>query len=484
MHDELSNAGPAAVSGTPSAGGAGPTVSPLRFAGYHQPIDRPAETEISEVGRGTPGGEYLRRFWHPIIMSSQIGERPQAIRILGEDLVIYRDLSGDIGLLHKHCAHRGASLEFGIIAEHGIRCCYHGWMFGNDGTILETPGEPASSPHKDKFCQGAYPTVEYKGLVFAYFGPQALTPAFPILDTMDMSDNDMVPYLIHSPCNWVQVSENSMDPFHVSFLHTRVAGAQFSEVFAELPLIAYHPSKHGFFYTNARRVGEFIWVRVHDHFPPNFSQNGAIFESVEKVRYFGRPGLTRWIVPVDDTNTLVIAWRHFNDRDDPHHQGKPENVGLEKTDFYGQSRHRSLEERQRSPGDYDAWTSQGPITSHAREHLATTDKGVAMLRTRLREEIRNLANGIEPPQWQPSAAGHVPTYAGDTILRIPHTSGDDTQLIRDVSQKIADAYIQTEHLPDEARRAEIAQRLASLNVGDVGVLNPAHGKVFEFRPIE
>jgi hypothetical protein len=150
---------------------------------------------------------------------------------------------------------------------------------------------------------------------------------------MIMPDNRMIPYVIHSPCNWQQVSENSMDPFHVPFLHTRVAGPQFSEVFAELPLIEYHETPYGFLYTNARRVGDYIWVRLHDHMLPNFSQNGAIFENVGKVRYFGRPGLTRWVVPVDDTNTLVIAWRHFNDRDDPAHRGKPENVGVGKTGF-------------------------------------------------------------------------------------------------------------------------------------------------------
>ena len=133
---------------------------PVKFGGYYQPKDRPAEDFTARVGPGTPCGEYLRRFWHPILLSSQLGTRPRGIRVLGEDLVIYRDRSGDIGLLHKHCAHRGASLEFGIIAEHGIRCCYHGWMFANDGTLLETPGEPPSSPHRHRVCQGAYPTDE------------------------------------------------------------------------------------------------------------------------------------------------------------------------------------------------------------------------------------------------------------------------------------------------------------------------------------
>jgi len=458
-------------------------IQPITFSGYYQPKDRPVEELTARVGPDTPCGEYLRRFWHPILLSSQLGKRPLAIRVLGEDLVIYRDLSGDIGLLHLHCAHRGASLEFGIVAEHGIRCCYHGWMFANDGTILETPGEPATSPHKHRYCQGAYPVVEYRDLIFAYLGPPEVRPEFPLFDTMVMPDNRMVPYIIHSPCNWQQVSENSMDPFHVPFLHTRVSGAQFSEVFGELPIIEYHETALGFFYTNARRVGDFIWVRMHDHLVPNFSQNGAIFENVGKVRYFGRAGLTRWVVPVDDTNTFVLAWRHFNDRDDPERMGRPEDVGVGKTDFYGQSGWRPYEERQDQPGDYEAWCSLGPITSHAREHLATTDRGIAMLRRRLKHEIENLQKGIEPARPTPQDGAAIPTVGGDTILRVPKNTEDDTQLIRDVCSEVAAAYTETGHLPDAARREAIERRLAPLNQGDISGINPDRGKVFEFKTV-
>jgi hypothetical protein len=274
-----------------------------------------------------------------------------------------------------------------------------------------------------------------------------------------------------------------MDPFHVPFLHTRVAGPQFSEIFAELPLIEYHETKYGFFYTNARRVGDYIWVRMHDHMLPNFSQNGAIFENVGRVRYFGRPGLTRWVVPLDDTNTAVIAWRHFNDRDDPDRLGRPGDVGLGKTDFYGQSGERPYEERQDRPGDYEAWCSLGAITSHAREHLATTDRGIALLRRRLKREIENLQKGVEPEPPTPNETGTIPTVGGDTILRIPRQEGDDADLIRDVSRKIAAAYVETEALADGERRAAIAGRLATLNQGGTDDINPERGKIFEFKTL-
>ena len=458
--------------------------TPIRFSGYSQSKDRPAGDFPRQVGPGTPGGEYFRRFWHPFLLSEQLGSRPRNVRVLGEDLVLYRDLSGELGLLHKHCAHRGASLEFGIVAEHGVRCCYHGWLFGNDGIILETPGEPPGSTQKDRFCQGAYPVHEVDGVIFTYMGPPALRPAFQTMDAMVMLDNWMKPYLIHSPCNWLQVSENSMDPFHVAFLHTRVSGPQFSEVFATLPLIEYHETPHGFFYTNARRVGDFIWVRVHDFVLPNFSQNGAIFEDVGHVRYFGRPGLTRWVTPVDDTNTLVIAWRHFNERDDPKGLGRPQDVGVGKTDFYGQSNELPYEMRQESPGDWDAWVSLGPLASHPREHLATTDKGVATLRRRLRKAIEELAQGVEPNRPEPQGALAVPTMAGDTILRIPARDGqDDRALIEHVCRTIADAYVGTQHLPDAERRAAVQGRLEPSNTVDPTLLNPAHGKVFEFKTL-
>src|SRR6202040_2110106 len=120
------------------------------------------------------------------ILARELGDLPRRVRILGEDLVAYRDKGGSIGLLELHCPHRGTSLEFGLIGDRGIRCCYHGWLFDCDGTILETPGQPADSTLKGRLCHGAYPAHEYAGLVFAYMGPSDKQPAFPMLDTYDL----------------------------------------------------------------------------------------------------------------------------------------------------------------------------------------------------------------------------------------------------------------------------------------------------------
>ena len=199
-----------------------------------------------------------------------------------------------------------------------------------------------NGPIKDRTKHGAYPALEYRGLVFAYLGPSEEQPEFPIFHSFDGPGDELLPYAIHSPCNWLQVTENAMDPFHSVFLHSRVAGPQFPGLnnFETLPVVEWHERPYGWFYTNARRVGDHAWVRMHDDFLPSFAQNGSHFESAHAPRYFRRSGLTKWVVPVDDTNSMMIAWRHFIERDDPHIEEMRDHIGWEKVDFYGQTAHR------------------------------------------------------------------------------------------------------------------------------------------------
>jgi phenylpropionate dioxygenase-like ring-hydroxylating dioxygenase large terminal subunit len=194
-----------------------------RYDGYPHNGLAPDE-EITRIGPGTPAGEYLRRFWHPIALSSMVGALPLKLPRMGGDLVLYPDKSGNLGLLHLLCCHHNASLEFGIIESCGIRGSDHGWLFGNGGTIRETPGEPATSQICNRVTQGAYPVIEYKQMIFASFGPVAAMPPFPFFDTLDLPDETMVPYLLPSPCNWVQIFENGAAPYQVTVLHTRVSG--------------------------------------------------------------------------------------------------------------------------------------------------------------------------------------------------------------------------------------------------------------------
>ena len=414
------------------------------FSGYHLAEMPGEDEELTHVEPGSPGGEYMRRFWHPVAMSSQLQDRPVAIRILGEDLVIFRDLSGDVGLVHKNCLHRRMSLEFGKIEEHGIRCAYHGWQFAVDGAILDTPGEPANSPIKKSFCLGAYPTKEIKGLIFAYMGPPDTCPEFPYLDSMDIEGHDMVPYSIQSPCNWLQESENSIDPVHSVFLHGRINGPQFPglENFVTLPVVEYHAIPTGFMYSHARRVGDLIWIRFHDHLTPNFAQNGGMFQSYSTPTFFGRPSLSKWVVPVDNTHSRKFGWRHFNDESEVLRRGERDEVGWESVDFYGQSEHRTDEEKLSNPGDWEAWTSQGPINIHKRECLGTSDKGVMMLRRRLRKHIRAVTEGQDYGALHGTKEKPIHTYGGDTVLRIPASEGDGEQFLTDLQKRVADIYFQ------------------------------------------
>jgi phenylpropionate dioxygenase-like ring-hydroxylating dioxygenase large terminal subunit len=260
---------------------------------------------LTHVGPETPCGEYLRRFWQPVAMSSELAELPISVRVLGEDLALFRDKSGRVGLLDRHCCHRRTSLEFGIVEDHGIRCCYHGRKFDVDGRILETTGEPARSKTKQTTFQGAYPTLEFSGLVFAYMGPPRLKPEFPYYDAFDLPHDRMVTYSLTYPCSWLQIFENVMDPAHGVFLHTRISFEQFSPAWGELPVTEFRKSPLGIVYITSRRVGDLVWVRINDIILPNLAQAGATWESGDTVKAFTRASLTRWTVPIDDTNSLV-----------------------------------------------------------------------------------------------------------------------------------------------------------------------------------
>jgi hypothetical protein len=168
------------------------------------------------------------------------------------------------------------------------------------------------------------------------------------------------------------------------------------------------------------------------------------------------------VVPVDDTNSITIAWRHFNTETDPHGKGRPELCGYNSVDFYGQTDERSYEQRQRSPGDYEVWCSQGPITVHAREHLGHTDQGVALYRRRLRRAIRRFGAGEGVLQPTDNVTNPVPTYGGDTVLRAPMRSNDDRAWMSDLSKQLADVYRSGDALVGTERVAVIRAGLRAL----------------------
>src|SRR5215204_6986896 len=176
---------------------------------------------LTRIGPGTPCGDLMRRYWHPIAAVSELEglKWNKRVRLLGEDLVLYRDKQGRYGLITEQCPHRRASLAFGIPTNDGIRCPYHGWAFGHDGQCLEQPNEPEKSAFKNKVKTPAYAVEEMGGVFWAYMGPPESKPLLPQLDgfvaegTVRMLGSAII------PCNWLQIMENSLDPVHTEWLH-------------------------------------------------------------------------------------------------------------------------------------------------------------------------------------------------------------------------------------------------------------------------
>jgi phenylpropionate dioxygenase-like ring-hydroxylating dioxygenase large terminal subunit len=396
------------------------------FDGYARRDVPPPDPELTQVGPGTPCGEYLRRFWQPVAFARDFAAAPLRVRILGEDLVVFRDRGGRVGVLHLHCAHRGTSLEFGIPLERGIRCCYHGWVYDVDGRCLATPGEPAGSRMKERVGQGAYPTHEFAGLVFAYLGPSARRPAFPRYDSYDVPGLRLMPAAKFTlPCNWLQVKDNSMDPVHTAFLHALSSGYQFTAAFGVVPEIDWKMTDAGMIYLATRRVGDLVWVRVCDFMPPNVHQFTREIEEATEVKAASRPVIIRWAVPNDDTHTTNFelaqvdpAWGLTDDQ-----VARP---------GFGQSDDRPYAERQRFPADFDAQASQRTIAVHALEHLGSADRGVIMLRRIVRDGIRAVAAGRDPVGTRSPADTIVRTFAQDVVLRVPPAASPeaDRRLLR------------------------------------------------------
>ena len=209
----------------------------------------------------------------------RLGDLPKTVTLLGEDLVLFRDKSGDLGLFHKHCIHRGASLEYGIIAEHGLICCYHGWHYDIDGTLIRAGSEPEKSPLHRRVVQGAYPTHEFEGVIFAYMGLTGDIPPFPQFDTLLEDRVEKIPFSITTHCNWLQVYENTQDPIHVLHLHARSSGVQFGAASGIDQIIDYRDTPLGMINVQTREVGKHIWIRCTETILPNMNQGCLLYTS-------------------------------------------------------------------------------------------------------------------------------------------------------------------------------------------------------------
>ncbi len=434
------------------------------YAGYHNRPAAFAATPLAEVGPGTAGGEYLRRYWHPIMVASELQDLPIALRILGEDLVIFRDGSGDIGLLHRACIHRGASLEYGIVQQHGIMCCYHGWHFAADGTLIAAGAEPSANLGRYSFCQGAYPTLVRHGLIFAYMGPPEAMPVFPELDTFSHPvGNELIPIKMTLPCNWLQIVENACDPIHNAYLHAISSGAQFSPAFAVLPALDFVETPLGFLSMATRRINDNVFIRASDIILPNIGQFASGQNMGEEECFNIACSFTRWVVPIDDHHSYYTGLVHKNPRTEKFVALDPSAYGVDRMNFIGQTADRPYPERQRQPGDYDALVSQGAMANHKNEHLGTTDRGIVMFRRMLGRAIEAVRIGETPalPRLYPD--GYVRTYNHDLVFRLPSQSNiSDLASLELFGRRAAQIVVDTDDLPVLEREQVAGARIRRL----------------------
>ena len=343
---------------------------------------------LTQVGPGTTMGELLRRYWMPIAAAAELDEMAtKPVRLLGEDLVLYKDKRGTYGLLDRHCQHRRADLSYGYVEECGLRCNYHGWQYDERGRCLAQPFEEVAHPEarfKDRITIKAYPVEAKAGLLWAYLGP-APAPLVPTWEPFTWTNGFVQIVFAEVPCNWLQAQENSIDPVHFEWLHgnwsrvLRGAGGGKSPTHLK---IAFDEFEYGFAY---RRMLEGqpddseLWTVGRTCLWPNCLFTGAHFE---------------WRVPVDDGNMLSVGW--FFDRvpteAEPYHQDRiPYWYGPIKDPLTGRWITTHVMNQ-----DFVAWVGQGTISDRQHEHLGESDRGVIMMRRKLIEQAELVARGGEP----------------------------------------------------------------------------------------
>ena len=390
------------------------------------------DRSLTHVERGAPMGELLRRYWQPACTSEELGAAPRRIRILCEDLVLFRDGNGVAGCLELHCPHRGTSLEYGRIEADGLRCCYHGWKFATDGKCIDMPCESAEFREKMNVWQPAYPVHEYGGLVFLYMGPPEKQPLFPMYDILDTRQRDDVVlrgmrlWDDHGigyvrDCNWLQHFENVVDPYHLLILHGMHSGDQFGSVVtaAGWPEIEFEETDLGVRYDFYRDLpnGNRL-LRYGEAVLPNILLVPSIHEQGTEPKEKSMCSEVTWCVPIDNEHLYgisIVAWpKDANGA--PLAGWKPGTDTI--TDIRpGNLRDRAYEEKQRYPDDMEAQEGQRAIAIHALENLATSDRGVVLLRRALRRALDRVAAGGDPPNIVRDAAANraIETHAWNTV---------------------------------------------------------------------
>jgi 5,5'-dehydrodivanillate O-demethylase len=347
---------------------------------------------LSRIGPGTPMGALLRRYWQPVGTAIELEKEPvQKVRLLGENLTLYRSESREYGLIGDRCPHRCLSMEYGIPEERGLRCAYHGWLFDAKGHCIEQPFEDRTLDHntyKDKVTIKAYPVQELGGLIFAYLGP-APAPLVPRWDILVRDDLDKVVEIHRLPCSWLQCMENAADPVHFEFLHAAFGNYQLKKlgrppamatarhVKIEFDRFDYGIMKRRLLEGESPDVDD--WTTGHPLLFPNILAVGSAAAPTLQFR-----------VPVDDTHTIQFAYRTTLRK--PGIAPRPTTV--KHTNLFNEE--GKIVADNIPAQDMTGWVGQGPISDRTQEHLASSDKGVVLYRKMLVEQMDRVERGEEP----------------------------------------------------------------------------------------
>jgi 5,5'-dehydrodivanillate O-demethylase len=343
---------------------------------------------LTRVGPGTPMGDYLRRYWHPVAGVSELEGKSniKPLRLFGEDLVIYKDLSGNYGLVQRRCPHRSADLAMGLVEKCGVRCVYHGWAFDGEGQCTHQPYEEVVDPEarlRKKTRITAYPVRAKAGLLWAYMGTGE-PPELPDWEPFSYEHSFTQVILSEIPCNWFQCQENSIDPIHFEWTHNNWMARMENPDAPYVPThltTKYEEFDYGFVYKRLRAhetEDNQMWTTGRVTLWPNGFYLGHHFE---------------WRVPVDDETTLSVLWvkNRVPREQEPYVQKSIPTWWGPVYDAEGRFITSHVANQ-----DFAVWVGQGRVTDRTRETLGASDRGIVMLRRKFFEELEAVAAGSAP----------------------------------------------------------------------------------------
>ncbi len=399
---------------------------------------RPEDNErLVRVGPGTPGGELLRRYWTPALLSSELPQTdgaPVRVRLLGEDLIAYRDSTGAVGLVDAHCPHRRAPMFFGRNEECGLRCVYHGWKFDRHGDCVDMPSEPAGTPLQAKVKIKAYPTHEAGGIVWTYMGPADQRPALPDFEWMRAPATHRIVSKTFENCNYLQALEGGLDTAHSSFAHNNdIKNKNLVRTRDTAPLLEVEQTDYGYSYISTRRVSDAkLYVRVYHYVMPYHQMRGAISALDGSMREIPEIDGHIW-VPIDDETTNVYNWGYSYDASypiDPHHAEARESYagrGPEhfipgtfrlkanlSNDYFIDRQVQKTQTFTGIPGvntqDFALQEGMGQIVDRSKEFLGTSDKAIVAMRRLMLEATRDVEQGRRPRGSDPRSSSQIRPY--------------------------------------------------------------------------